>query len=51
MDATDRRTFEHKRLIQTVMTLPVANLEEELSRRHVAIAVVIAYCEVEEGGP
>ena len=38
MDATDGRTFEHKRLIQTVMTLPMANLEEELSRRHAAIA-------------
>ena len=51
VDATNGRSFEHKRLIQTVMTLPVANLEEELSRRHAAIAAVTAYCEVEEGGP
>ena len=51
VDATNGRSFEHKRLIQTVMTLPVANLEEELSRRHAAIAAVMAYCEVEEGGP
>ncbi|KAL9633054.1 MAG: hypothetical protein Q9204_003553 [Flavoplaca sp. TL-2023a] len=51
VDATNGRSFEHKRLIQTGMTLPVANLEEELSRRHAAIAAVMAYCQVEEGGP
>ena len=51
MDATNGRSFKHKRLIQTVMTLPVANLKEELSRWHAAIAAVMAYCEVEEGGP
>jgi hypothetical protein len=33
------------------MTLPGANLEEELSRRNAAIAAVMAYSKVEEGGP
>ena len=51
VDATKGRSLEHKRLIQTVMTLPVANLDEERSRRDAAIAAVMAYCEVEEGGP
>ena len=51
IDATNRMSFEHKHLIQTVITLPVASLEEELSRRHAAITAVMAYCEVEEGGP
>ena len=51
VDATKKKSLKHKRLIQTVMTLPVANIDEERSRRDAAIAAVMTYCEMKEDGP
>ncbi|CAG8982679.1 hypothetical protein HYALB_00000958 [Hymenoscyphus albidus] len=39
-----------KRLVETIMTLPGATLEEEFRRRNAAINAVAAYCNFQEGG-
>lgn len=46
---TRKRTPEHDRLIQAVLTLPGKTLDEEYRRRNAAIDAVAAYCAVEEG--
>jgi hypothetical protein len=44
------RTAQHKRLIETVMSLPGLTLEDKTNRRNAAINAIIAYCTTEEGG-
>jgi hypothetical protein len=51
LDISDDMPPPQKRLVETVMSLPGATLEEEMSRRNAAIDAVAAYCKFEEGGP
>lgn len=50
LETSVKRSPEHKRLIETVMSLPGSTLEDETNRRNAAINAIIAYCEIEEGG-
>jgi hypothetical protein len=50
LESSVERTPEHKRLIETVMSLPGSTLEEETSRRNAAINAIVVYCQTEEGG-
>ncbi|KAF2105305.1 hypothetical protein BDV96DRAFT_608368 [Lophiotrema nucula] len=47
----DDHSPEHKRLIETVLSLPAENEAEEYKRRNKAVAAVMCYCRVEEGVP
>ena len=50
LESLDDKPLKQKRLIATVMTLPMATLEDEMRQRNAAINAVTAYCKVEEGG-
>jgi len=50
LESSIARTPEHKRLIETVMSLPGSTLEAETRRRNDAINAIVAYCKTEEGG-
>jgi len=41
---------EQKELVEVILSRPGRNLEEELSRRNMAIRAVTRYCRIEEGG-
>ncbi|KAI9889389.1 MAG: hypothetical protein M1814_005325 [Vezdaea aestivalis] len=50
LESSVELTPEHKRLIETIMSLPGSTIEEEIDRRNSAINAIAAYCTVEEGG-
>lgn len=50
LDLGDNMPPQQKRLVETIMTLPGATLEEDFRRRNAAINVVAAYCKFQEGG-
>jgi hypothetical protein len=51
LELSDDIPLAQRRLVETVMSLPGATLEEEFSRRNATIDVVAAYCKFEEGRP
>jgi hypothetical protein len=50
LDLADNMPPIQRRLVETMITLPGATLEEEFSRRNAAINAVAAYCKFQEGG-
>ncbi|KAG9242863.1 hypothetical protein BJ878DRAFT_577054 [Calycina marina] len=50
LESSDDMPPAQRRLVETVMSLPGATLEEEFLRRNTAIDAVAAYCKFEKGG-
>lgn len=51
LELSDDMPLAQRRLVETVISLLGATLEEEFSRRNTAINAIASYCKFKEGGP